>query len=38
MLPGERGGASAALMKGVVEKLNGDDVVAIAAYVASLEP
>jgi cytochrome c553 len=35
---GDRGGASAALMKGVVEKLNGDDVVAIAAYVASLEP
>lgn len=35
---GARGGASAALMKGVVEKLTGDDVIAIAAYVASLEP
>ena len=35
---GDRGGASAALMKGVVEKLTGDDVVAIAAYVSSLEP
>jgi len=35
---GDRGGASAALMKGVVEKLTGDDVIAIAAYVASLEP
>jgi cytochrome c553 len=35
---GERGGTSAALMKGVVAKLTGDDVLAIAAYVASLEP
>ena len=35
---GERGGTSAALMKGVVEKLTGDDMIAIAAYVASLEP
>jgi cytochrome c553 len=35
---GERGGTSAALMKGVVEKLDGDDVIAISAYVASLEP
>jgi cytochrome c553 len=35
---GDRGGPSAALMKGVVEKLTGDDVVAIAAYVASLQP
>jgi cytochrome c553 len=35
---GDRGGASAALMKGVVEKLTGDDVLAISAYVASLEP
>jgi cytochrome c553 len=35
---GARGGASAALMKGVVEKLTGDDVIAISAYVASLEP
>jgi cytochrome c553 len=35
---GDRGGASAALMKGVVEKLTGDDVIAISAYVASLEP
>ena len=28
---GDRGGASAALMKGVVQKLSGDDVIAIAA-------
>ena len=35
---GDRGGASAALMKGVVEKLTADDVISIAAYVASLEP
>jgi cytochrome c553 len=35
---GVRGGASAALMKGVVDKLTGDDVIAIAAYVSSLEP
>jgi cytochrome c553 len=35
---GDRGGASAALMKAVVEKLTADDVVALAAYVASLEP
>jgi cytochrome c553 len=35
---GDRGGPSAALMKGVVEKLTGDDVLAISAYVASLEP
>jgi cytochrome c553 len=35
---GERGGASAALMKAVVEKLTADDALAISAYVASLEP
>jgi cytochrome c553 len=35
---GDRGGTSAALMKAVVEKLTADDVLAIAAYVASLEP
>jgi cytochrome c553 len=35
---GDRGGPNAALMKGVVEKLTGDDVLAISAYVASLEP
>jgi cytochrome c553 len=35
---GDRSGASSALMKGVVDKLTGDDVLAIAAYVASLEP
>ena len=35
---GDRGGNSAALMKGVVEKMTGDDVLAIAAYVASLDP
>jgi cytochrome c553 len=35
---GDRGGPSAALMKAVVDKLTGDDVIAIAAYVASLDP
>jgi cytochrome c553 len=35
---GARGGPNAALMKGVVEKLSGDDVLNIAAYVASLDP
>jgi cytochrome c553 len=35
---GARGGPSAALMKPVVEKLSGDDVLALAAYVASLKP
>ena len=35
---GARGGPNAALMKGVVEKLTGDDVIDIAAYVASLDP
>jgi cytochrome c553 len=35
---GERGGASSALMKAVVEKLTADDALAISAYVASLEP
>jgi cytochrome c553 len=35
---GDRGGPSAALMKGVVDKLTADDVIAISAYVASLEP
>jgi cytochrome c553 len=35
---GDRGGPSAALMRPVVEKLNVDDVLAIAAYVASLPP
>jgi cytochrome c553 len=35
---GERDGAMVALMKAVVDKLNGDDVLAISAYVASLEP
>jgi cytochrome c553 len=38
MQTGDRGGPSVALMKGVVEKLTGDDVLAISAYVASLEP
>jgi len=28
----------AVLMKGVVEKLTNDDIVAISAYIASLEP
>jgi cytochrome c553 len=35
---GARGGPNSALMKGVVDKLTGDDVLNIAAYVASLEP
>ena len=35
---GERAGAWAPLMKGVVEKLNAEDIVNISAYVASLEP
>jgi cytochrome c553 len=35
---GDRGGPSAALMKPVVENLSGDDVLAISAYVASLQP
>jgi len=38
MQTADRGGPSVALMKGVVEKLTGDDVLAISAYVASLEP
>jgi cytochrome c553 len=35
---GDRGGTSAALMKAVVDKLTADDVIAISAYVASLDP
>jgi cytochrome c553 len=35
---GDRGGTSAALMKAVVDKLSADDILAISAYVASLEP
>jgi cytochrome c553 len=35
---GDRGGMSAAQMKPVVEKLTNDDMLAIAAYVASLTP
>jgi cytochrome c553 len=35
---GERAGAWAPLMKPVVDKLNAEDIVNIAAYVASLEP
>jgi cytochrome c553 len=35
---GARAGAWTPLMKGVVEKLTNDDVVAISAYLASLEP
>jgi cytochrome c553 len=38
MATGERAGTWAALMKGVVEKLTGDDIVAISAFAASLEP
>jgi cytochrome c553 len=35
---GDRGGLWAPLMKGVVDKLTADDVIAISAYVASLDP
>ena len=35
---GDRSGPSAALMKPVVEKLSGEDVLALSAYVASLQP
>src|SRR5499433_2006882 len=35
---GERAGAWAPLMQGVVEKLTNDDIVAISAFAASLEP
>ena len=35
---GERGGPSAALMQLPVAKLSADDILAISAYVASLEP
>ena len=35
---GERDGGAVALMKGVVEKLTADDILAISAYVASREP
>ena len=38
MQNGERSGPSMALMKAVVDKLNGDDLLAISAYVASLDP
>ena len=36
--PYERAGIWAVLMKGVVEKLTNDDIVAISAFAASLEP
>ena len=35
---GARGGAASIMMKPAVQKLTEDDVIAIAAYVASLEP
>ena len=35
---GERAGIWAVLMKGVIEKLTNDDIVAISALAASLEP
>jgi cytochrome c553 len=38
MATGARAGAWAPLMKGVVEKLSNDDIVAISAFVASQEP
>jgi cytochrome c553 len=38
MQSGERTGMSAALMKQVVDRLSNDDMLAIAAYAASLTP
>ena len=38
MQNGERIGTSAALMKQVVDRLSNDDMLAIAAYAASLTP
>jgi cytochrome c553 len=38
MQNGDRSGAAMALMKPVVEKLTNDDMLAIAAYAASLAP
>jgi cytochrome c553 len=38
MQNGDRDGSSVALMKPVVEKLTNDDMLAIAAYAASLQP
>jgi cytochrome c553 len=35
---GARSGANAALMKPSVQKLTEDDTIALAAYIASLEP
>ena len=35
---GTRSGVSSALMKPTVEKLTGDDLIALAAYLASLNP
>ena len=35
---GSRNGADAGLMKGPAETLNDDDIIAIAAYLGSLEP
>jgi cytochrome c553 len=35
---GDRAGSWAPLMKNVVEKLTNDDIVAISAFIASLEP
>jgi cytochrome c553 len=38
MQSGMRTGTAMALMKAVVEKLNSEDMVALSAYVGSLEP
>lgn len=38
MQQGMRNGDGAKMMKAAVEKLTGDDLVAITAYVASLQP
>jgi cytochrome c553 len=38
MQNGERTGTSAALMKQVVDRLTNDDMLALAAYAASLSP
>jgi cytochrome c553 len=38
MQNGDRSGSSAALMKAVVEKLTPEDMIALSAYAASLDP
>jgi len=38
MQNGDRGGSAMELMRSVVQKLDNDDMLAIAAYAASLQP